>query len=101
MQNKLVQVSELVCESGLPIAALFRCTEFVFKEGIILGANNGKVVAHYGRCIRDRREMLQSSFAQRVIVVCVDMRKLEMPCSPGAAADAQRGRNYSAPQLPP
>lgn len=49
MQNELVQVAELIRESGLSIAALLGRAEFVLKEGVVLGADNGEVVAHDGR----------------------------------------------------
>ena len=39
-------MSHLVGELGLAIAALFGGAEFVFEEGVVLGAYNGKVIAH-------------------------------------------------------
>lgn len=53
MQNKLVQVPQLVAEAGLTIAALLGCAEFIFKEGVVLGADDGEVVAHDGVGGRD------------------------------------------------
>lgn len=46
MQDELVQVSHLFGEAGLAIAALLRGAELVLEQGIVLGADNGKVVAH-------------------------------------------------------
>lgn len=48
MKNELVQVSDLVGEARLAIAALLGGTEFVFKERVVLCADNGEVVAHGG-----------------------------------------------------
>lgn len=46
VQDELVQVSHLFGEAGLAIAALLRGAELVLEQGIVLGADNGKVVAH-------------------------------------------------------
>lgn len=56
MQNELVQMADLVVESGLAVAALFRCAEFIFEKGVVLGADDGEVVTHDGEGIRDRRD---------------------------------------------
>lgn len=46
VQYELVQVTSLVREARLPIAALLRGAELVFEEGVVLGANDGEVVGH-------------------------------------------------------
>lgn len=46
VQDELVQVAGLVREARLPIAALLRGAELVLEEGVVLGADNGKVVGH-------------------------------------------------------
>jgi hypothetical protein len=40
VQDELVQVSHLFGEAGLAIA------ELVLEQGVVLGANNGKIIAH-------------------------------------------------------
>lgn len=66
VQDELVQVSHLFGEAGLAIAALLRGAELVLEQGIVLGADNGKVVAHRaaapphigrGFCARRRRDV--------------------------------------------
>lgn len=46
VKDELVQVSHLLGEAGLAIAALLRGAELVLEQGIVLGADNGKVVTH-------------------------------------------------------
>jgi hypothetical protein len=46
VQDELVQVSHLFGEAGLAIAALLRGAELVLEQGVVLGANNGKIIAH-------------------------------------------------------
>lgn len=46
MQDKLVQVPGLLGEARLPIAALLACAELVLEERVVLGADDGEVVAH-------------------------------------------------------
>lgn len=70
MKDELVQVSHLLGEAGLAIAALLRGAELVLEQGIVLGADNGKVVTHSaaaaphigrGFCARRERERRGSS----------------------------------------
>jgi hypothetical protein len=44
MDNKLVQVSGLVAEARLAVTALLGGSEVILKQGVVLGANHGKVV---------------------------------------------------------
>lgn len=67
MQDNLVQVSHLVGELGLAIAALFGGAEFVFEEGVVLGAYDGKVVAH---------DSIYSTFT--VCLCCVEVDSVEV-----------------------
>lgn len=49
VQDELVQVAGLVREARLPIAALLGRAELVLEEGVVLGADDGKVVGHGSR----------------------------------------------------
>jgi hypothetical protein len=46
VQDELVQVAGLVREARLPIAALLGGSELVLEDGVVLGADDGKVVGH-------------------------------------------------------
>lgn len=46
MQNDLVQVPDLLGKARLAIAALLRGPKLVLEQRVILGADNGKIVAH-------------------------------------------------------
>lgn len=46
VQDELVQVAGLIREARLPIAALLGSAELVLEEGVVLGADDGKVVGH-------------------------------------------------------
>ena len=46
VQDELVQVPRLLGEPRLPIAALLAGAEFVLEERVVLGADDGEVVAH-------------------------------------------------------
>lgn len=46
MQDELVQMTDLIAEARLAIAALFRGAELMFKQRVVLSANNGKVITH-------------------------------------------------------
>lgn len=46
VKNELVQVSHLFGEARLAVAALLGSAELILEQGIVLGADNGKVVAH-------------------------------------------------------
>lgn len=49
MENELVQMTQLVREARLSVTALLGCAELVLEEGVVLGADNGEVVAHGDR----------------------------------------------------
>lgn len=46
MQDELVQMTSLVAETGLAVAALLGGAEFVLEERIVLGADDGEVIRH-------------------------------------------------------
>lgn len=46
MKNELVQMTDLVTEARLAVAALFGGTELMLEQRVVLGANDGKVVTH-------------------------------------------------------
>lgn len=52
MQDELVQVLDLLVEARLAIAALLGCAELVLEKGVVLGADDGEVVAHGGAVVR-------------------------------------------------
>lgn len=52
MQDELVEVADLVAEARLTVAALLRGAKLVLKEGVILSADDRKVVAHVYRLLR-------------------------------------------------
>lgn len=37
---------DLLGEARLSISALFRCAKLILEKGVILGADNGEIVAH-------------------------------------------------------
>lgn len=46
VQNELVQVTDLVAEARLSVAALLRGAELMLKQGVVLGADDGEIVTH-------------------------------------------------------
>lgn len=50
MHNELVHMPGLLRESCCSISSLLRSTKLIFEHGIILSANNGKVIRHLDRC---------------------------------------------------
>lgn len=46
MDDELVELSRLFREARHAVAALFAGAKFILEERVILGANDGKVVAH-------------------------------------------------------
>lgn len=46
MQDKLVQVPRRLGEARLPVAALLAGAELVLEQRVVLGADDGEVVAH-------------------------------------------------------
>lgn len=68
VKNELVQVSHLFGEARLAIAALLGGAELILEQGIVLGADNGKVVAHFAAAptigrMRGAQLVRQSVFA--------------------------------------
>lgn len=75
VQHQLVQVPHLLGEARLPVAALLRGAELVLEEGVVLGADDGEVVAHlFG-----------------VVVVCIS-RSSCRPFSPRGSRFSERSR---------
>ena len=73
VQDQLVHMPHLVGEARLAVAALLRGAELVLEEGVVLGADNGEVVAHLAAVLRigkppafDMRRAARSKYAREL-----------------------------------
>ncbi len=64
MQDELVQVAQLLGEARLAIAALLRRAELVLEQRVVLGADDGEVVAH--RCGGEKARIRAARFSVAV-----------------------------------
>lgn len=89
VQDELVEVLDLVGEARLAVAALLRGAELVLEEGVVLVADDGKVVAHgvivrIGRGFEEGELGVVSSGAGELLAL-VGWRSLSLWCFAGAA----------------